>query len=55
MEQKSWCVLGVWIAAAISKCVVVVHFHDTESVKAYRVTPRGPARRYNGHVPPNTQ
>ena len=31
---RSWCVVKVWIAAAISRCVFVVHFHNTERVKA---------------------
>ena len=31
---RPWCGIRVWIATAISRCVVVVHFHHTEPVKA---------------------
>ena len=46
----------VWIATAISSCVVVVHFHHTQRVKAPSADLVIPLLGQNGHVPfePNT-
>ena len=41
----------VWIATAISSCVVVVHFHHTQRVKAPSADLVIPLLGQNGHVP----
>ena len=45
----------VWIATAISSCVVVVHFHHTQRVKAPSADLVIPLLGQNGHVPKKFQ